>query len=79
MARKLSRRSPKNRFPLSLEAAALVLDEAGRWEHVQLSDGDAAQGMVPGVKAKPPIFEAIPVEALDNAPDPNQLQLPDFD
>jgi len=69
----------KGRFPLSPEAAALVLDEAGRWEHVQLSDGDAAQGMVPGVKAKPPIFEAIPVEALDDAPDPNQLALPDFD
>jgi hypothetical protein len=79
MARKLSRRSPKSRFPLSLEAAALVLDERGRWEHVQLSDGDAAQGMVPGVKAKPPIFEAIPVEALDEAPEPESLPLPDFD
>jgi hypothetical protein len=73
------RRRSEGRYQLSAEAAALVLDEAGRWEHVQLSDGDAAQGMVPGVKAKPPIFEALPVEALDEAPDPAQLHLPDFD
>lgn len=74
----MARRS-KGRYALSPEAAALVMDEAGRWEHVQLDDGDAAQGMVPGVKAKPPIYEAIPVEALDEAPDPRQLPLPDFD
>lgn len=72
-------RRKKGRFALSAEAAALVLDEAGRWEHVQLADGDAAQAMVPGVKARPPIFEAIPVEALDDAPDPAQMHLPDFD
>lgn len=73
------RRSAKNRFALSEEAAALILDGSGRWEHVRLSDGDAAQKMVPGVKAAEPIYEAIPVEALDERPDPNQLHLPDFD
>lgn len=69
----------KPRYQLSLEAAALVLDGTGRWEHVRLSDGDAAQKMVPGVTAKEPVYEALPIEALDEAPDPNQLPLPDFD
>lgn len=75
----MTRRQPKGRFALSEEAAALVLDGSGRWEHVQLSDGDAAQKMVPGVKAGEPIYAAIPVEALDEKPDPNQLHLPDFE
>lgn len=76
---KRTRRQTRNRFALSEEAAALILGGSGGWEHVQLSDGDAAQKMVPGVKAGDPIYAAIPVEALDERPDPNQLPLPDFE
>jgi hypothetical protein len=72
----MAKKGPRQRFGLSPEAAGLVLDGSGRWEHVQLSDGDAAQGMVPGVKAKPPIFEALPPEALEELQEPESLPLP---
>lgn len=72
-------RRARSRFKLSAEAAALVLDGSGRWEHVQLSDGDAAQAMVPGVRARPPIAEALPVLAEEELPDPNQIALPGLD
>ncbi len=56
---------------LSEEAYRLIHDGSGRWEHVQLKDGPAAQAMVPGVRAKPPPADVPEIEeaSADERPD----------
>ena len=56
------------RHELSAEAAALIADGSGRWEHVDLADGPAAQGMVPGVRARPSPAVHETVGAEDERP-----------
>lgn len=40
----------RRRFALSPEAEALLSDADGRWERLELADGPAAQGLVPGIR-----------------------------
>lgn len=59
----------RRRFDLSPEATALLAQPEGRWEHVELADGPAAQGMVPGVKGRPTpaaVFAPDPAEDRDD-------------
>lgn len=49
----------RRQFALSAEAEALLTDGSGRWERLDLADGPAAQGMVPGVRGRP--FRPAPV------------------
>ena len=53
---------------MSDEAEALVADGSGRWERVELEDGPAAQGMVPGVRARPAPAAPVIVDE-DDRPD----------
>lgn len=58
----------RRRFDLSPEARGLLADGSGRWERVDLADGPAAQGMVPGVRARPAPAERDTVGAEDERP-----------
>lgn len=65
----------KPRPRLSPEARDLIVNGGGRWEHVELSDGPAAQAMVPGVRGRPAPVTLAPPEAECEEPDPNQIGL----
>lgn len=63
------RRAPDRvRYDMSDEAAALIADGSGRWEYVELGDGPAAQGMVPGVRARPAPVDHETVAETDERP-----------
>ena len=65
----MARRRKGPRFDLSDEARSLILDGTGRWEHVELDDGPAAQAMVPGVKARPTPLAPAPADPMDERPE----------
>lgn len=65
------------RYALTEEAVRLVTDGSGRWEHVALWDGDAAQAMVPGVRAMPSSAYVPAPEPGADLPDPNQMDMLD--
>ncbi len=58
--------------PLSQEARALIRDNPGKWDYVELWDGAAAQSNAFGATKRPPDLLTVLEEPAEK-PDPAQM------